>query len=79
MAALPARCRASKGAASWIEEYRRFWEESLDRLEDYLREIKEGGEIKNKWFRNEKFEDQIQGVTLWPNSQYSKLGTRIRF
>jgi DNA-binding transcriptional ArsR family regulator len=29
-------------AASWIEEYRRFWEESLDRLDKYLREIKEG-------------------------------------
>jgi DNA-binding transcriptional ArsR family regulator len=27
-------------AASWIEEYRRFWEASLDRLEDYLRKMK---------------------------------------
>jgi len=27
-------------AASWIEEYRRFWEVSLDRLEDYLRRMK---------------------------------------
>ena len=25
-----------KEAASWIEEYRKFWEASLDRLEDYL-------------------------------------------
>jgi DNA-binding transcriptional ArsR family regulator len=29
-------------AASWIEEYRRFWEESLDRLDKYLREMKAG-------------------------------------
>jgi DNA-binding transcriptional ArsR family regulator len=29
-----------KDAASWIEEYRRFWEQSLDRLEDYLRKMK---------------------------------------
>jgi DNA-binding transcriptional ArsR family regulator len=29
-----------KDAASWIEEYRRFWEASLDRLEDYLRKMK---------------------------------------
>jgi DNA-binding transcriptional ArsR family regulator len=29
-----------KDAASWIEEYRRFWEASLDRLEDYLRRMK---------------------------------------
>lgn len=26
-------------AAAWIEEYRRFWEARLDRLEDYLREL----------------------------------------
>ena len=31
-----------RDAASWIEEYRRFWEESLDRLDKYLRQIKEG-------------------------------------
>jgi DNA-binding transcriptional ArsR family regulator len=37
-------CRLDAGplkeAASWIEEYRRFWEHSLDRLDKYLREIK---------------------------------------
>src|ERR1700730_805 len=26
-------------AADWIEEYRRFWEESLDRLDQYLKDI----------------------------------------
>jgi DNA-binding transcriptional ArsR family regulator len=31
-----------KAAASWIEEYRRFWDQSLDRLEDYLRKMKDG-------------------------------------
>lgn len=39
------RCRLSarplKDAARWIEHYRRFWEESLDRLEDYLRELQQ--------------------------------------
>ncbi|SRR5579872_657456 len=29
-----------KDAASWIDAYRRFWEASLDRLEDYLRKMK---------------------------------------
>ncbi len=29
-----------KEAASWIEEYRRFWETSLDRLDEYLRKMK---------------------------------------
>lgn len=34
--------------ADWVEHYRRFWEESFDRLEDYLHELQgeenEGGE-----------------------------------
>ena len=33
-----------KDAADWLEEYRRFWEQSLDRLEDYLRELQTTGE-----------------------------------
>jgi DNA-binding transcriptional ArsR family regulator len=28
-----------KNASQWIEHYRRFWEESLDRLDDYLRQL----------------------------------------
>ena len=28
-----------KEAADWIDHYRRFWEQSFDRLEDYLKEI----------------------------------------
>lgn len=28
-----------KDAAEWIEQYRRFWEESLDRLSDYLEDL----------------------------------------
>src|SRR6266446_8387636 len=28
-----------KDAAEWLEEYRRFWEQSFDRLEEYLREV----------------------------------------
>ena len=29
-----------KGVADWVEEYRQFWEQSFDRLEDYLRQIR---------------------------------------
>jgi DNA-binding transcriptional ArsR family regulator len=29
-----------KEIAEWIEHYRRFWEQSFDRLDDYLRELK---------------------------------------
>jgi DNA-binding transcriptional ArsR family regulator len=37
----PCRLEANtlKEAAGWIEKYRRHWEESLDRLDDYLREV----------------------------------------
>src|SRR5437870_2400890 len=28
-----------KDAADWLEHYRRFWEESFDRLDDYLRKL----------------------------------------
>ena len=38
----PCRLQAAplKEAASWIEEYREFWEASLDRLEEYLGKMK---------------------------------------
>ena len=28
-----------KDAADWIEHYRQYWDESFDRLDDYLREV----------------------------------------
>jgi DNA-binding transcriptional ArsR family regulator len=31
--------RALKHAADWLDQYRIFWERSLDRLEDYLKEL----------------------------------------
>jgi DNA-binding transcriptional ArsR family regulator len=37
----PCRLEAGplKDAAAFLERYRRFWEQSLDRLEEYLREL----------------------------------------
>ena len=37
----PCRLEAAplREAADWVESYRRFWEGSFDRLEDYLREL----------------------------------------
>jgi len=37
----PCRLKADplKAAADWLNTYRHFWEESLDRLDDYLREL----------------------------------------
>ena len=37
-----------KEAAAWIEEYRQFWEESLDRLDDYLKEIQKKGKTRGR-------------------------------
>jgi DNA-binding transcriptional ArsR family regulator len=41
----PCRLEASplKGVADWVEHYRRFWDESFDRLDDYLRELQQKG------------------------------------
>lgn len=37
-------CRLDAGrlreVAAWVDDYRRYWEESFDRLEDYLHEMK---------------------------------------
>ena len=40
----PCRLKAAplKDAADWIEHYRRFWEESFDRLDEYLKEVQAG-------------------------------------
>ena len=37
----PCRLKADplKGAVGWLEQYRQFWEESFDRLGEYLQEI----------------------------------------
>ena len=37
----PCRLRAKplRDVADWVVEYRQFWEERLDRLDDYLREL----------------------------------------
>jgi DNA-binding transcriptional ArsR family regulator len=37
----PCRLEAApmRDAVDWLEQYRRFWEQSLDRLEDYLKDL----------------------------------------
>ena len=48
----PCRLEAAplKEVAEWVEHYRRFWDESLDRLDVYLRELqsKEKKHARNK-------------------------------
>ena len=33
-----------KDAVAWLESYRRFWEESFDKMADYLKEIQSKGD-----------------------------------
>src|SRR5438876_7576598 len=46
----PCRLRAGplKEARDWLERYRRFWEQSFDRLEDYLKELKAKGRRRGR-------------------------------
>jgi DNA-binding transcriptional ArsR family regulator len=45
-------CRLAAGplkdASDWLDHYRRFWDESFDRLEDYLRELQKKDENNGK-------------------------------
>ena len=46
----PCRLEAGplKDIADWVEPYRRFWEQSFDRLDDYLRELQSKAQSKAK-------------------------------
>jgi DNA-binding transcriptional ArsR family regulator len=46
----PCRLEAAplKQAADWVDEYRRFWEQSFDRLDNYLQELKQEEAKKKK-------------------------------
>jgi len=48
----PCRLKAEplKDVARWVEHYRRFWEESFDRLDEYLKEVqkKEKKHVRKK-------------------------------
>ena len=52
----PCRLQANplKGVADWVEFYRQHWEESLSRLDSYLRELQR----KDKESRKEKRDDR---------------------
>ena len=46
----PCRIEATalKQVDDWLERYRRFWEESFDRLDDYLREMQAKGKKRGR-------------------------------
>jgi DNA-binding transcriptional ArsR family regulator len=37
-----------KDAADWLDHYRRFWDDSLDRLDDYLSELQTNKEVDGR-------------------------------
>jgi|SRR5208337_2934967 len=60
----PCRLEAGplKNVADWVEGYRRFWEQSFDRLDDYLRELKAAR--ANVWLSNTNTGSARTGKTL---------------
>jgi len=42
------KARPMKEAVDWLEDYRRYWEESFDRLDDYLHELQRKKKIDTK-------------------------------
>jgi DNA-binding transcriptional ArsR family regulator len=42
------KAKPMKEAVDWLEDYRRYWEESFDRLEDYLRALQAKEKTKEK-------------------------------
>ena len=52
----PCRLEAAplKNVADWVEHYRRFWEQSFDRLDDYLRELKKKEKKEKKHVRKQR-------------------------
>ncbi len=50
----PCRLEAKplRQVADWVEEYRRFWEESFDRLDEYLMELQKNGKNRKKGNQN---------------------------
>lgn len=46
----PCKLKASplKDVSDWVEHYRRFWEESFDRLDDYLKQLQRDPQRKSE-------------------------------
>ncbi len=42
------KAKPLKDAAEWIEQYRQFWEQSFERLDEYLREIQAKGKTPRR-------------------------------
>ncbi len=52
----PCRLEAEplKNVADWVDHYRRFWEQSFDRLDEYLRTLQEKDKKEKHHVRNQR-------------------------
>ena len=52
----PCRLEAAplKNVADWVDHYRRFWEESFDRLDEYLRSIQDNPKKEKQHARDKR-------------------------
>ncbi|MBX9826391.1 MAG: metalloregulator ArsR/SmtB family transcription factor [Xanthobacteraceae bacterium] len=50
-----------KGVDEWLEEYRRLWEQRLDRLEDYLRTLQAGEQPSKEIDRSSRGKEKKRG------------------
>ena len=60
---LPCRIEPNglKGVDEWLEEYRRLWEQRLDRLEDYLRTLQAGEQPSKEIDRSSRGKEKKRG------------------
>jgi DNA-binding transcriptional ArsR family regulator len=49
---------ALKEVDGWLDRYRRFWEENLDRLDDYLQELQAQEKLEKEKLEKEKLEER---------------------
>jgi DNA-binding transcriptional ArsR family regulator len=52
---------ALKDVDGWLEKYRRFWDESFDRLDDYLQELQAQEKLEQEKLGQEKLEEGSKG------------------
>jgi DNA-binding transcriptional ArsR family regulator len=68
------RARPLQDVSGWVEHYRRFWEQSLNRLDDYIRELK-SRDTKHLDSRNSK---SLDSQSLDLKSKEKKHGRKHR-
>lgn len=66
------RAEPLQEVAGWIDTYRKFWEQSLDRLDDYLREL----QAKDAVTRNVEKKPAPQARKTTPHGKGRKRGKK---